>query len=183
MAPIIRPATPADAEALLRIYAYYVRSTAISFEYEVPSLEDFRKRITRTLERHYPYLCILQSGKIAGYAYAGPFLEREAYSWSAEVTIYLAWNARNRGLGRMLYETLERELKAMGICNLYACVGVPPVEDEYLTRNSMDFHLHLGYQVAGTFRRCGYKFERWYDMVWMEKIIGQHEASPRPVRR
>ena len=60
----------------------------------------------------------------------------------------------------------------MGIINLYARIGVPPVEDEYLTRNSMDFHTHLGYQVAGTFRRCGYKFERWYDMVWMEKFDG-----------
>ena len=74
MAPIIRPATPADAEALLGIYAYYVRSTAISFEYEVPSLQEFRRRITETLERRYPYLCVLQSGKIVGYACAGHHL-------------------------------------------------------------------------------------------------------------
>ena len=71
----------------------------------------------------------------------------------------------------------------LGIINLYARIGVPPVEDEYLTRNSMDFHTHLGYQVAGTFRRCGYKFERWYDMVWMEKCIGFHDSAPRPIRR
>lgn len=183
MAPIIRPATPADAEALLGIYAYYVRSTAISFEYEVPSLQEFRRRITETLERRYPYLCVLHSGKIVGYACAGPFADREAYDWSAEVTIYLAWNARRRGLGRKLYEALEKELKKMGIINLYARIGVPPVEDEYLTRNSMDFHTHLGYQVAGTFRRCGYKFERWYDMVWMEKCIGFHDSAPQPIRR
>lgn len=169
----IRSASAEDAPRLLEIYAYYVEKTAISFEYEVPSLEEFENRIQITLKR-YPYLCILQDGIIKGYAYAGPFIERAAYDWSAETTIYIAHDVRNRGLGRMIYEALEKELKEMGILNLYACIGYPEADDEYLTKNSAQFHWHMGFQPAGKFQNCGYKFGRWYHMIWMEKIIGEH---------
>lgn len=169
----IRRAAAEDAPRLLEIYAYYVEKTAISFEYEVPSLEEFENRIQNTLKR-YPYLCILQDGIIKGYAYAGPFIERAAYDWSAETTIYIAHDVRNRGLGRMIYEALEKELKEMGILNLYACIGYPEADDEYLTKNSAQFHRHMGFQPAGKFQNCGYKFGRWYHMIWMEKIIGEH---------
>ena len=74
----------------------------------------------------------------------------------------------------MLYEALEKELKKMGILNLYACIGYPATEDEYLTKNSAEFHEHLGFTKVGEFHKCGYKFGRWYDMIWMEKIIGSH---------
>lgn len=181
METIIRAASPADAEALLRIYDDYVRTTAITFEYETPSLEEFRGRISGTLQA-YPYLCALREGEIAGYAYAGPFSERAAYDWAAETTIYLAREARGRGLGRELYEALERALKAMGILNLYAKIAYPRTEDEYLTRNSAEFHRHLGYKMAGRFASCGCKFGRWYDMVCMEKLIGRHGENPPPVK-
>lgn len=65
----------------------------------------------------------------------------------------------------------------MGILNLYACIACPEHEDEYLTTNSADFHAHLGFVKAGEFRNCGYKFNRWYHMIWMEKVIGMHEAN------
>ncbi len=171
---VIRSATVKDAEVLLNIYAYYVENTAITFEYDVPTLEEFEQRILNTLKK-YPYLVIEKEGQIMGYAYAGPFKERSAYDWSAELSIYLAKDAVRCGLGRMLYEALEVEMKKRGYLNLYACIGYPIEEDEYLTKNSAEFHAHLGYQLVGEFHKCGYKFGRWYNMIWMEKLIGEHK--------
>jgi phosphoglycolate phosphatase-like HAD superfamily hydrolase len=76
-----------------------------------------------------------------------------------------------------LYEALEKEMKERGYLNLYACIAYPEVEDEYLTKNSAKFHAHLGYELVGKFHKCGYKFGRWYNMIWMEKIIGEHCRS------
>lgn len=170
----IRSAVPEDAPRLLAIYAYYVENTAISFEYATPSVEDFTHRIENTLKK-YPYLVLEdEEGRIQGYAYAGVFKGRAAYDRSCEVTIYVDPDAKGRGFGRQLYEALEEELKARGFLNLYVCIGVPIVEDEYLTRDSELFHQHMGYKKVGEFHQCGYKFDRWYDMIWMEKIIGEH---------
>ena len=177
----IRKAELSDAERLLEIYGYYVRNTAITFEYDTPSPDEFRSRIEQTLKR-YPYLVILRDGLIEGYAYAGPFVGRAAYDWSCEVTIYLDHKAQKLGMGRMLYEALEAELRKMGILNLYACIAYPETADEYLSANSADFHAHLGFIKAGEFHKCGYKFGRWYHMIWMEKIIGKHKEQQPPVR-
>lgn len=169
----IRKAALDDARRLLEIYAYYVTETAITFEYDVPSLEEFRNRIAATLSQ-YPYLVLEKEGRIMGYAYAGAFVGRAAYSRSCEMTIYLDHMIRGKGFGRMLYEALEAQLKHRGILNLYACIGDPLTEDKYLTKNSECFHSHLGYRKVGEFHKCGYKFGRWYNMIWMEKIIGEH---------
>lgn len=169
----IRNATTQDAERLLEIYAYYVENTAISFEIDVPSVEEFRARIENTLKK-YPYLVVEENGVVQGYAYAGAFKERAAYDHSCELSIYLDVSSKGRGYGRLLYEALEKELAKMGILNLYACIGDPIVEDEYLTKNSEQFHQHLGFVKVGEFHKCGYKFGRWYNMIWMEKIIGEH---------
>ena len=90
------------------------------------------------------------------------------------MTIYLNHSAKGSGLGRKLYTALEEALKAQGILNLYACIGVPEEPDEYLDFNSEQFHAHLGYTTVGTFHKCGYKFGRWYNMIWMEKLVGEH---------
>ena len=169
----IRTAKTEDAGRLLEIYDYYVSSTAISFEYKTPSLEEFIRRMKHVLEK-YPYLVILRDGRIEGYAYAGPFKAREAYARSCEISIYLDRNARRCGLGRMLSEALEAELKKIGILNVYGCIAYPEKEDEYLTTNSADYHKHLGFETVGVFHQCAYKFGRWYNMIWMEKIIGDH---------
>lgn len=181
METVIRPASVEDAEALLDIYAYYVENTAITFEYITPSPEEFRRRISNTLKM-YPYFCAVRDGQILGYAYAGPFQERAAYGWAAETTIYLRRDAQGGGLGRRLYEALEAALKTMGVRNLYAKIAYPAAEDEYLTRNSAEFHEHLGYHMAGMFTGCGCKFGRWYGMACMEKLIGSHDGPPPPVR-
>ena len=116
-------------------------------------------------------------GKIQGYAYADTFVGRAAYDWSCETTVYIDHNAQKRGLGRKIYEALETKLQKMGMINLYACIGYPEVKDEYLTRNSAEFHSHFGFSTVGEFHKCGYKFGRWYNMIWMEKIIGEHQTQ------
>ena len=170
---VIRAATREDAGSLLKIYSYYVENTAISFEYVAPSLDEFSKRISSTLEK-YPYIVLEDDGLIRGYAYAGAFHSRAAYAHCCEVTIYLDHDSKGNGYGKALYEALEKALKKMGIINLYACIADPEVEDEYLTKNSECFHQHMGYAKVGEFHKCGYKFGRWYNMIWMEKMIGEH---------
>ena len=177
----IRPAALEDVPALLDIYAPYVRETAVSFEYQVPSPEDFAGHVRRTLAR-YPYLVAQEGSAILGYAYAGPFAARAAYQWGAETTIYLRRDRRGKGLGRALYQTLEQILILQNIQNLNACIADPvQEEDPYLTGASAAFHAKLGYQLAGRFHRCGYKFGRWYDMIWMEKLLGSHPDQPPAV--
>lgn len=177
---ILRVARPEDAEALLGIYAPYVMNTAITFEYEVPGKEEFRERITNTLCR-YPYIAAVSENEIIGFAYTGSFVGRPAYDWSAETTIYLREDKRKLGLGGCLYHAIEEISRIQHITNLNACIGYPVVPDEYLTGNSVEFHEHLGYSRVGEFHQCGYKFGHWYNMVWMEKMIGDHEAMPLPV--
>ena len=171
---IIRDVTTDDTEELLKIYSPYVLNTAISFEYEVPSLAEFSGRITKITAK-YPYICLIENGKIAGYAYASAFHEREAYKHCAELSIYIEKDMHGQGFGRALYEELESRLKKMGILNAYACIATTKKEDEYLTNNSEHFHAHLGFKKCGEFSQCGLKFGRWYDMIWMEKFIGEHK--------
>ena len=176
----IRTAAASDAKELLEIYAPYVKKTAISFEYDVPGLEEFKSRITDTLQK-YPYLVAEKDGEILGYAYTHAFVGRVAYDWSVETTIYLKTGKTKMGVGKMLYEALERISSAQNILNMNACIGYPKVEDEHLTMNSVRFHEHMGYRMVGMFHNSGYKFGTWYHMVWMEKIIGEHTPSPLPV--
>ena len=178
----IRTASPRDGAALLKIYGPYVERTAITFEYRVPSVEEFSGRIEWTLKQ-YPYFAAEFEGELVGYAYAGPFHEREAYDWAVETSIYVAWDQRKMGIGRRLHDALETALREQGILNMNACVACPCGEaDEYLTWSSLEFHRHLGYRLVGEFWQCGYKFGRWYNMIWMEKIIGEHRPQQPPVR-
>lgn len=178
---VIRLATEADAPALAAIYAPYVLETAITFEYEPPTAEEFAERMRATLA-FFPYLVAELDGRPVGYAYASTFKGRPAYDWAVETSIYVAQGLSGRGIGRALHDALARALKAQGILNMYACIAVPcGADDETLTRNSEQFHAHLGYRLVGEFERCGYKGGRWYSMVWMEKMLGG--APPRPAAR
>lgn len=170
---MIRYADADDAEKLLEIYSYYVLNTAISFEYTVPSVDEFRERINNTLKK-YPYLVLEENGELLGYCYAGPFKTREAYKYSVENTIYLKKGLQKKGYGRILLEELEKELSDKGFTNANACIAYTENDDEYLNKNSMEFHAHMGYRLVGTFHKCAYKFNRWYDMIWMEKFVGEH---------
>ena len=169
----IRFAKPEDAKELLKIYAYYVTDTAISFETEVPSEEEFKLRIEEVL-KSYPFIVACKDDKILGYAYLHSFVGRKAYELSAETTIYLNPDKKKMGIGKKLYSVLEDVAKAQNITNLYSCIGYVDKEDEYLNNNSVQFHEHIGFRMVGKFENCGHKFGRWYHMVWMEKIIGEH---------
>ena len=169
----IRFAKPEDAKELLKIYAYYVTDTAISFETEVPSEEEFKLRIEEVL-KSYPFIVACKDDEILGYAYLHSFVGRKAYELSAETTIYLNPDKKKMGIGKKLYSVLEDIAKAQNITNLYSCIGYVDKEDEYLNNNSVQFHEHIGFRMVGKFENCGHKFGRWYHMVWMEKIIGEH---------
>lgn len=169
----IRQATIDDAKELLRIYAPYVERTAITFEYDVPSLNEFQERI-KEISQAYPYLVVEENKRIIGYAYAHQFKERAAYQWSVESSIYLDMKERHHGAGRILYAELENQLKAQGILNMNACITYMDEPDEYLPLDSIHFHETMGFTRCAHFHQCGYKFDRWYDMIWMEKMIGEH---------
>lgn len=177
----IRAASESDAPELLAIYAPYIENTAITFEYDIPSVEEFTGRIRHTLEK-YPYLVAEKNNQILGYAYAGPFHERAAYDWAVETSIYVDRAKKHMGIGRLLHDALEQTLKVQGILNMNACIAYTPVPDEHLDNNSVAFHTHMGYRLVGEFYQCGYKFHTWYNMVWMEKQIGKHlKNQPAPV--
>lgn len=178
----IRIATKEDARELLEIYAPYVEKTAITFEYDVPTVQEFEERIERVLEK-YPYLVAEREGKIVGYAYASSFHSRAAYGWAVETTVYVHKEQKKNGIGKELYEALEKCLAMQNILNLNACIAYTEKKNPYLTKNSVQFHEHLGYRFVGEFYKCGYKFGRWYNMVWMEKHIGEHPDVPLSVKR
>jgi len=171
MSVVIRNVKIKDAKALLEIYAPYVKETAISFEYEAPGVREFRNRI-KTITKKFPYVVAEVDGKIAGYAYAGVFHARKAYECSVETSIYVEKNTHGTGVGRALYNALEKELKKQNISALYACIAATPRENDlHLTDASIRFHEKLGYKLAGRFTSCAVKFNDWYDMVYMEKHI------------
>lgn len=167
---MIREAMMSDASRLKEIYSYYVTDTAISFEYEVPSVEEFSHRIKRIKEK-YPYLVCVNGDKIIGYAYAGSYSPRKAYDWTVTTSIYVDKEYRRQGIGSLLYDSLEEELKKRGIVNLLAGVAFYENEDEYLTDASKNFHLSRGYSQVAHMKAVGKKFDRWYDLLWFQKKL------------
>ncbi|MCP9611397.1 GNAT family N-acetyltransferase [Coprobacter tertius] len=160
----IRFATAADAEDILAIYAPYIENTAITFEYTVPAITEFRERI-ETVLTSYPYLVCTVDGKIVGYAYAARHMERAAYQWNAVLSVYIDEQYGGYGLGPLLYETLIDLLKLQNLQNVYGIVTSP-------NENSEKLHSRLGFSLIGLFHKTGYKFGRWYDVSWWEKFVG-----------
>lgn len=175
---LIRVAREEDARELLNIYAYYVEHTAITFEHEAPTLEEFAHRIRETL-RNYPYLVAEVDGKIAGYIYASRFRTRASYAWSASTSVYIDRKYHKKGIGKLLYAKLEELLRQQNVTNVYAGIADPVEEDEYLTRNSERFHEAIGYKIVARYHECGSKFGRWYNLIEMEKIIENRTCPPK----
>ena len=166
----IREATLEDAERLVEIYSHYVLNTAVSFEYEVPTVTEFRERM-RNIMKKYPYLVAVKDDLVVGYVYSVANSTREAYSWTAANSIYVDKDYRRQGIGSLLYGELEKRLKEQGIVNLLAGSAFCDVEDEYLTHASYKFHKHMGYEKVAQLKAIGKKFDRWYDLLWMQKKI------------
>ena len=167
---ILRHARLSDAPMLQAIYAPYVLHTAVSFEWQPPTAEEFAARMEKTMA-FYPYFTACLDGRIVGYAYASRFQPRKAYDWCAEASVYLAMDARRQGIGAKLYAALEDALRLQHIRKLYAKIVVPGEEDEYLTFDSLSFHRAMGFTQQGFFTDCGNKFGRWYSICCMEKDL------------
>jgi len=169
---MIRLATAADASDCLAIYAPVVAETAISFEVEVPSVEEMGRRITGTLPR-YPWLVLEEPGGLRGYAYAGAHRQRPAYQWSVDVSVYIAPAARRSGVGRRLYTSLLALLRLQGYVNAFAGVALP-------NDASVGLHEALGFQPIGIYRNAGFKFGRWIDVGWWQLQLREPPGEPAP---
>lgn len=169
---MIRDVNEKDADRLVEIYSYYVKETAVSFEYRVPSVEEFINRINK-ISKKYPYLVYEEDGKILGYVYASAYSGREAYNWTVTTSIYLDKDCRRKGVGTALYEELEMRLSKQGIVNTLAGVAYADEEDEFLTHDSVEFHKARGYVEVAHMIKVGKKFDRWYDLLWMQKVINK----------
>ena len=175
----VRAAAPEDAEQLLEIYTPFVISedsslSNVSFELAAPDVEEFRQRI-QNISKQFPYLVGEVNGQILGYVYCHPYRERLAYQWAVEVTIYLAPAGQGKGLGRLLYETMEKLLCLQGVTMAYSCITVG-------NDHSIKMHEALGYRLIGTFTNSGYKNGQWLDTVWLEKQLQPCPKQPDNIK-
>lgn len=168
----IRFADPDDSQKILKIYAQYIE-TPITFECVLPSEKEFSKRIADVSE-FYPYLLCESGRDIIGYAYAHRHMEREAYQWNAELSVYLDRAFISKGLGKRLYGLLIDILRLQGIKTVYGGVTTPNEKSEAL-------HKALGFQTLGTYHKAGYKAGQWHDVVWFEKAIAEYDSLPQPI--
>lgn len=169
----IRPVRVEDASALLAIYRPYVEHTDISFEFTTPDEAEFAGRIAN-ISAEYPYLVCEMDGAAVGYAYAHRHMDRAAYDWNVETTIYLAESARGQGVGPVLYRALLAALRMQNIRAAYACIT---------SSNGRSVHLHekLGFQTVGVFENAGWKAGAWHDITWMRCVLAPYEGEPAPV--
>lgn len=167
----IRFATIEDCSQILQIYNQYI-DTVITFENSLPTEEAFSKRMAGYMQ-DYPYLVYEEDGLLIGYAYAHRHMEREAYQWNAELSVYLDQNFTSKGLGKKLYSTLIEILKQQEVRTVYGCVTLPNEKSEKL-------HLSLGFTCLGIYHNAGYKCNKWHDVGWFEKAIAPYDIAPKP---
>ncbi len=170
----VRDASERDGEACAAIYAPYVTNTAISFESDPPTPAQMAERIAAAARTH-AWVVLESEGRVVGYAYGGPFNSRAAYRWSCEVSIYIERGRRRTGAGRALYEALFSRLAARGFRTVAAGMTLP-------NEASVGLHRAMGFEPVGTFRRIGYKHERWHDVAWCERAIAAGEDAPAEPR-
>jgi|SRR6185436_8193327 len=168
----IRLITPDDADHVLEIYKPYVLNTYITFEYDVPSSEEWKNKIEKITVK-YPWLVCTYKDEITGYAYGSTHRDRTAYQWSPESTVYMSEKFHRKGIARVLYETLFAMLKLQGYINVYAGVGLPNTKSE-------EFHKALGFTELGIFKNVGYKLGAWHDTKWFQLHLSPHTINPPP---
>jgi phosphinothricin acetyltransferase len=160
----IRPALESDAADIARIYAPIVSATAVSFEDVPPTADEMGKRIAATRADGYSYLVAAEAKRILGYAYASAHRSRAAYRYSADVTIYIAPDAQRRGVGRALYGALLPELARLGFHAAFAGIALP-------NPASVGLHEAVGFTPVGIYREVGFKFGRWHDVGWWQRLL------------
>jgi L-amino acid N-acyltransferase YncA len=168
----IRIANEADAAAMLAVYAPYVRDTAISFETEPPSEEEFRGRVRAVLEGGLWLACEDRNG-VVGYAYGNRFHTRRAYQWTVEVTVYVHRAHHRHGIGVGLYTSLLACLTLQGFRSAVGIIALP-------NPGSVGLHERMGFTPAALLRAVGHKHGRWHDVGWWQYALGEHEPSPEP---
>jgi phosphinothricin acetyltransferase len=170
----IRLATEDDSAAMLAIYSEYIRNTAISFEYEVPSVSEFSNRIKNVTEK-YPWLICEVNGECVGYAYASKHRERSAYQWSVDYSIYLKPEYYARHIATALYTALTELIRMQGYYNAYAGVTIPNEKSEGL-------HESFGFKPVGVYHNAGFKHGKWHDVKWYELTISEHASNPEATK-
>lgn len=161
---IVRPATPADAEAIARVYNYFIAQTIVTFEEEPVGAAEMARRMADIRAASLPWLVAEREGVVAGYAYATKWRPRHAYRFSAEVTVYLAPDEGRRGLGSLLYERLLDELRARQVHAVLGGIALP-------NDASIALHEKMGFRKVAHFEQTGYKFGRWIDVGYWELIL------------
>ena len=157
---------------ILDIYSYYIINSPATFEIDIPEYDEFKSRVYN-IQKKYPYLTALYNNKIVGFAYAAPLRTRKAYDYSCETTIYIHHEYLNKSIGKALYNKLFDYIKKQNIINIYACITSS-------NKESVLFHEKYGFEKVAHFHKCGYKFNLWHDILWLEKIISNHNTPPKP---
>ena len=166
----IRWASHEDCKSILDIYQFYVLNTAITFEYNVPDLEEMKRRMT-SIQSRYPFLVAELQNKTVGYAYATDFRHRAAYQWSPESTIYLHKDFLGKGIGIKLYQKLLEILKEQGYYNVFGGVALP-------NDPSVSLHLKCGFKEVGVYENIGYKIGKWHSTKWFQLVLTKHKTDP-----
>jgi len=169
---IVRPSRPDDVAAIAAIYAWNVEHGTGTFELDPPSADEMARRRDEVLGRGLPWLVAESEGRVLGYAYANYFRPRMAYRFALEDSIYLDPEARGRGLGRLLLAELVARCEARGARQMLAVIG------DSANAASIGVHRALGFTDAGILRSAGWKFDRWLDVVLLQRTLGPGSAAP-----
>jgi len=168
----IRPSTDTDIAAITAIYAHHVLTGTGTFEITPPTEEDMKLRRADVLSKNLPYLVIVDDQGVAGFAYCNWFKPRPAYRFSAEDSIYLAERVSGKGWGRLLLQELMAQAERAGVRKFIAVIG------DSANLGSIGVHRSCGFSHVGVLSSCGWKFERWLDVVLMERALGMGAATP-----
>ena len=170
--PTLRASRDADLSAITAIYTHHVLHGTGTFEIDPPTESDMMARRADVLSKGLPWLVLEESDHVLGYAYCNWFKPRPAYRFSAEDSIYLAPEANGRGLGRALLAELAAQAQRVGVRKLIAVIG------DSANTSSVGVHRSVGFAPVGVLKACGWKFDRWLDVVLMEMPLGAADTTP-----
>lgn len=168
---IIRNIKSDDIISVLNIYAPFIANSTVTFENEIPNIDSFTNRIEHYVAS-FPWLVADVDGKIAGYAYASKYRDREAYQWMVECSIYLDPDFAGKGIAKNLYNALFEILKIQGIYKVFAVIGLPNLK-------SVSFHEKMGFTWFATYKNVGYKLGKWLNVGWWELILSEPKDTPK----